>query len=246
MDIIICIYACHTIEKYKNQIKKINETWKRDCDINNITLLYFLGGEPSPEFIGNHYVYNSNIQNDYLSASYKQWYGLQYIYETYKPKFVLCCGTDTYINIPKLVNYLKSLNYTENLYIGGHGCHRIIDGKSIYFHSGGPGFILTLPTLEKIYPLLSTIMNTWIDICKNNNIKDLIPASDVAMGYFSQHNSINSQIIKVDGFFHCNIWGLPCRHKEPMDMQKIISCHSMSLNDFDIFNDNLKRNNYYM
>jgi hypothetical protein len=246
MDIIISVYACHTLERYKNQIKKMNETWKKDCENNGVRLLYFLGGEPSSEFTGNEYIYNKNINNDYLSASYKQWYGLHYIYENYKPKFILTCGTDTFVNIPKLVKYLNTLDHTENLYIGGHGCHRDIGLNKIYFHSGGPGFIITLPCLEKLYPLLPSIMDTWTDVCKKNGTEYLISASDVGIGYFCQLSSINANIIKTEGFFHCNINGFPCRHKESIDMRNIISCHSMSLSDFDIFNASLKSNNHYI
>ena len=56
MDIIIAVYACHTVERYKNQIKKMNETWKKDCENNGVRLLYFLGGEPYSEFTGNEYI----------------------------------------------------------------------------------------------------------------------------------------------------------------------------------------------
>jgi hypothetical protein len=61
MDIIIAVYACHTVERYKNQIKKMNETWKKDCENNGVRLLYFLGGEPYSEFTGNEYIYITKI-----------------------------------------------------------------------------------------------------------------------------------------------------------------------------------------
>ena len=97
------------------------------------------------------YINLQGVKNDYLSASYKQFLGMKYIYENYKTKFVICVGTDTYLNIPKLISYINNFDYTDFLYIGGHGCERQIGTKKYYFHSGGPGFIITYNILKKIY-----------------------------------------------------------------------------------------------
>ena len=69
------------------------------------------------------------ISNDYLSASYKQNLGLKYVYERINPKFVYCCGTDTYIFIDRLLEYIKKLNYNDMLYIGGDGDYRYVSDK---------------------------------------------------------------------------------------------------------------------
>ena len=99
-DLIICVFGCHTIDKYKQQIKKINETWGKKCEsYSNIKLLYYLGGERTDEFSDSRYIYLPNITNDYLSASYKQFLGLKQVYENFNTKFIICCGTDTYLNI---------------------------------------------------------------------------------------------------------------------------------------------------
>jgi predicted nucleotide-binding protein (sugar kinase/HSP70/actin superfamily) len=106
-DLVICVYACDTIEKYKQQIIKMNEKYQEILDeYKNIKLIYFLGEEKT-DLIGEQYVNLTNVKNDYLSASYKQNLGLKYIYENLKTKFIMCIGTDTYVNIKKLNLFLN-------------------------------------------------------------------------------------------------------------------------------------------
>jgi hypothetical protein len=248
-DIIICIYGCITIEKYKKQIEKINETWfKKAKTYPTIKCIYFLGEDTTTNIINKDddtYVYLEGVGNDYLSASYKQFIGLEYIFKNYISKYVLCCGTDTYINIPKLVEYLEKFDSKESLYIGGHGCHRNL-GESIYYHSGGPGVILSWPALSQLSVYLPTIMQEWIEICNKYSQFELIPACDVAISYFFKKKNMDIKII-IDNsvFFHCNYKGFPC-HKWQPDISKIIGCHLMSLEDFDNFTDILYKNNYFM
>ena len=152
-DLIILVYACYTLDKYKKQIEIINSTWGKKCEaFKNIKIVYFLGEETEPGFNDTNYINYVNlvgVKNDYLSASYKQFLGMKYIYENYKTKFIICIGTDTYLNIPKLISYIHKLDYTKSLYIGGHGCERQIGLNKYYFHSGGPGFIITFNVLKK-------------------------------------------------------------------------------------------------
>ncbi len=244
-DLIICVYACATKEFYKQQIHKINETYGSLVNLYNMKLVYFLGEEVT-DLVGDIYVHLEGVHNDYMSASYKQYLGLKYIYEKYSTKFVMCIGTDTYLNIKKLSKYLQSIDYTRNQYIGGHGCVRKIGEKDIYFHSGGPGFILTKGCFDKIYPRVGTFMDEWLRICREYNLKNLEPACDVGIAYLVQLPEINSEIIKSTEFefTHCNYLGIPC-HIRRVDYTKLISCHLMSLMDFDIFTQFLERNNYF-
>jgi hypothetical protein len=250
-DLIIVVYACYTIEKYREQIKTINETWGKKCQsYNEIKLLYFLGEQTVSGFEDTDcikYINLPGVKDDYLSASYKQFLGMKYVYENYNAKFIICCGTDTYLNIPKLLAYINNFDYNDCLYIGGHGCERQIGDKKYYFHSGGPGFIITHTCLNKIYNLLSNLMEDWIRICNINNIENLIPACDVAVSYYLQQPNINVKIIKTNdlSFLHCNYIGLPCHYRQ-VDMSNIISCHSMSKNDFYNFTTILEHYNFFM
>jgi len=246
VNLTILVFGCHTIPKYKRQIELINETWGKHCN-TNINLFYFLEGKSDfvdTEFI--KYIHLANVKNDYSSASYKQFLGLKYIYENVKTDFIICIGTDTYLNIPKLYSYIHQFDSLECLYIGGHGCERQIGLKKYYFHSGGPGFIITYTTLNKLYNLLPTIVEDWTDICNKNKI-DLIPYCDVTISYYLQQPSINVKIIKTNdlSFLHCNYKGNPC-HGGLVDVKDIISCHLMNENDFFDFTTILNNNNHFL
>ena len=243
--IIFCIFGCATIEKYKNQILKINQTWGKKAKEKDFELLYFLGEEKT-DLLDSKYIYLEGIDNTYSSASQKQNLGLKYIYENYNPDFVFVCGTDTYVNIEKLSLYLNNFNKKENLYIGGHGDKRKIGNDDIYFHSGGAGFILSNKCLEIIYSKLWNSYNNWIDICNKNNIEYLINSCDVQIAYNLKDHI---ECIKDnESFYGCNYKGfindiICCPNKIKID--KLISCHNMSLSDFDDFTTILETNNYY-
>jgi hypothetical protein len=139
----------------------------------------------------------------------------------------------------------NSFDNEKSLYIGGHGCHRQINGLSYYFHSGGPGFLLSFDGVKQLYPLLDGLMDNWKIVCERNNVVEtLYPACDVAISYYLQTRT-NMNIVKVDGFSHCNYVGHPC-HPGQIDITKIISCHLMSLEDFEMFTQILKNNNYFL
>jgi hypothetical protein len=250
-DLIIVIYACYTITKYREQVMLLNETWVKKCaDYKNIKVLYFLGEQKIDEFIDTEtikYINLPGVRDDYFSATYKQFLGLKYVKENYNSKFIIAVGTDTYLNIPKLLLYIKNFDYNENLYIGGHGCVRDICSKKYYFHSGGPGFIITCGCLEKLYSILPTLINDWIILCITNNIQNLITACDVAISYYLQQPEINSTIIKTNdlSFLHCNYLGYPC-HINQVEMSNIISCHLMSPIDFINFTNILNSNNFFI
>jgi hypothetical protein len=250
-DLIVLVYACYTVEKYKKQIEIMNSTWVKKCETHkNIKVLYFLGEEKINGFNDTDcikYINLVGVKNDYLSASYKQFLGMKYIYDHYKPKFIICVGTDTYLNIPKLLSYINNFNYDDCLYIGGHGCERQIGNKKYYFHSGGPGFIITYGCLKKLYSLLHNLMEEWINICNKYNISYLIPACDVAVSYFLHQPNINATVIKENNlsFCHCNYRGYPC-HPNQVNVSNIISCHLMNENDFYNFTNILKDNNYFI
>lgn len=243
-DLIICIFACDKIEKYCQEIRTINETWGKQC-IDNVKLLFFLGEEKTTEFTGESYINLPNVKDDYESASYKQFFGLKYIYDNYNPKFVHCCGTDTFINIPKLYRFINGYSPKDCLYIGGHGSNRKIGYNNYYFHSGGSGFTISSYCLKKIYPMLDTIIDEWINVCNTNNVLELIPGCDVAISYFLQQPNINTIIIKNENFLGCNCYGYPC-HQGQIEMKNIIICHLMTIENSNNFYNILIRNKFFL
>ncbi|MFY7729337.1 MAG: hypothetical protein ACOVRN_07465 [Flavobacterium sp.] len=214
----------------------------------NIKLLYFLGEEKT-DLIGDQYIHLPGVKNDYLSASYKQFLGLKYIYEHYQPKFIMSIGTDTYVNIKKLNLFLTQYDPNESLYIGGHGDIRDLGICKVFFHSGGPGFILSKTCLHYIYNQLDTFMDTWIALCKTYKL-DLVPACDVGIAYLIQMLGANNIFTKTVNtgnymFTHCNHRGYPC-HVGKINMSQLISCHNMSLRDFDDFTHILNTHQYFI
>ena len=248
-DLVICVYACDTINKYKNQILKTNETWGKIAnEHDNIKLLYFLGEEKT-DLNGPNYINLPNVKNDYLSASYKQFLGLKYIYENIKTKFVIICGADTYLNIKKLMILLIKFNHNDNLYIGGYDGIRKIGNEKVYFHTGGPGIIITYNALEKLYPLLENLMDDWINICITKKVEYLIPACDVGISYYLQMK--NTTIINRNfNFVDCNYKfkkGYTNNElRKLLRIENIIGCHNMDLQDFDDYTSILEKNNYYV
>jgi hypothetical protein len=101
--LVICVYACATVDKYRDQIRNIRDTWGKLCNVPSYTeniegipdnivqmvrgkikMVFFLGEEPTtPEFVGDEYVYLPGVQNDYLSASYKQNAGMKWLHYNY-------------------------------------------------------------------------------------------------------------------------------------------------------------------
>jgi len=263
--LVVCVYACATVEKYRDQIRSIRKTWGKLCNmrtsqenispqVNDIVcgkvkLLFFMGEEKTTdEFVGDEFVYLLGVSNDYLSASYKQYLGLKHVYENYGFDFVLCCGTDTYLNIPKLVRHLDVYSPNEASYIGGHGCVRTLYNVDYRFHSGGPGFILSYECMKQLYPSLSdNLVTDWLRICEENNKNDLYGACDVSISYYLQTLNICPRVIAFDGlqFTHCNYMGFPC-HVGETDITELMSCHVMSAIDFELYTEILLMNDYYV
>jgi hypothetical protein len=245
--VIICVMGCDKYDKYINQLRLIINTWGQLCP-NDVKVLYFLGEKSTPEFSGPDFINLPGVSDDHLSASYKQFLGLKYIYENYDAEFIHAFGSDTYVNIPKLLKFLSHFDPTKSLYIGGHGCHRKIYDKTYYFHSGGPGFIITKPCLAQLYPMLSDIMTTWKDITvKSGVFNELYWACDFAISYFLQQENMNVEIIKADDlvFTHCNYLGHPC-HQNQIDLKKLVSCHCMSPEDYANYTKLLHDNNFFL
>lgn len=273
-DLIICVIGCDTIPKYNLQIRVINETWGQFCNTSeyNVKLLYFLGEKKNNDsFIGDNYIHLPGVSDDYSSASYKQYQGLKYIHENFKYKFVFCCGTDTYVNIPKMNILIKLFDYNENLYIGGDIGWRVINGVTYYFFFGGGGFILTKKCLSLLYPLLPNIMEKWSEICIHNKTefepneehyktakhliicKEHINSCDVSISYFLQQSGINTCLIHLQKlFYYCNYKGFtydanfPIYEIKPVYTDHIVTCHLMSIQDCYDFTKLLIENSYYM
>lgn len=251
-DLVVCVMACVVIEKYKNEIIKIEETWGKEAQQLGVKVLFMLGEDKVDNLndeINKNCVYLNGVKNDYESASHKQNLGLKYIHENYDTKFVYVCGSDTFVNIHKLLLFLKQFDYNDNLYIGGHGDYRTILDQKIYFHSGGGGFLLSKDCLNKLYYRLENLFEEWRTICEEmNNNMYFLTACDVCIAYVLQQEPINSKIIISPDFYHCNYRGYPCCvFKTNNDtLKNRITSHLMKSEDFDSYYEILKNNNFFI
>jgi len=250
-ELIICVFACATVQKYKDEILKIEETWGKRANEKGVKVLYFLGEESTDLIDDEKYIYLKNVGNDYESASHKQNLGLKYIYENYNADFVFTCGSDTYVNIDKMLACIKSFDSSKNLYIGGDSGYREVGCENIYYHSGGGGFILSKPVLKSIHPKLQNLQNEWENICHHNDVSYLTTACDVLMGYIVKDIENIDIVEKMDSFKGCNYKGYAYDNTlaccvDKINIPDIISCHYMTLKDFDEFTSILANNNYFM
>jgi len=253
--LIICVFGCATISEYKNEVLKIEKTWGKCACENGVKVLYFFGEELTDLQDESKFIYLKNIGNDYESASHKQNLGLKHIYDNYNTDFIFCCGTDTYINIPKTLLYLNAYDCNEPIYIGGHGTKRKIGDQDYYYHCGGAGFIIAKCCLNGIQSMLPVMFSEWSKICFDNNL-DLTNACDTALGYFLINHFNDSLIVVINNssFFSCNYKGVIRHGKETyynchsnnIQIFNIISCHCMSSIDFDDFNKILRDNKYFI
>lgn len=249
--LIICVFACATVPKYKNQILKIEETWGKCAADNGVKVLYFLGEEETDLQDKSKYIYLPGVNNDYESASLKQSLGLKYIYDNFNSDYVFVCGTDTYVNIKKMLLLLNNYNCENPLYIGGgHIYTHTVSNIHYFFHNGGAGFIISKESLYLIYMKLWNMNVEWKKLL-NNNEKWMIPACDIEISYFLQKHVPNLETITLgDHFFNCDYNGKFCKECSEFDIEikkeNIITCHNMSLTAFDEFTELLELNNYYL
>ena len=255
-NIIFCIYGCDTIDMYKKEILKVKDTWGKapseatdkapsgatDKAPSGATdklqnhILFFLGEEGSLQ--DNDCIHLENINDDYLSAGFKQYAGLKYIYENYNFNYVFICGTDTYVltdNLIKFINADPQITPDKPLVFGGHGDNRQIGESSVHFFSGGAGIVLTKATMNAIYPELGSLQDEWMWFCTDNGYKTFVTACDLSLCYFLKRRGIIFLNV-CNRFFNCNYLGyhskVACCAKS-VDIQTMISCHNMTLNNFD-------------
>jgi hypothetical protein len=242
-NIVFCIFGCDTIDRYRKEILKIKETWGKAPSAPSAPstppnkILFFLGEEGPLQ--DDDCVHLENVENDYLSASYKQYGGLKYIYENYNFNYVFICGTDTYVLMNNLIDYINEdpqISPDKPLVIGGHGDNRQICNETVHFFSGGPGFILTKATMDKIYPELGYFQEEWMWICFENGYNTYSAACDLSLCYFLKRYGIIFVNV-VNRFFNCNYLGYYPDNSEccakMVDIKTMISCHHMSLENFD-------------
>lgn len=197
----------------------------------------------------NRHIHLPGVKNDYLSASYKQWNGMKYAYENIRAKFSMYIGTDTYLNVRKLAKYLAGLDPARPQYIGGHGGHIRFADKDLYFHSGGPGFVLSAAALALVYPRIRSpdeYVREWTQQCSEWDCAQLVPACDVAIAHLiDTHFPEIEEVIDDCAFINCTHEGWPCHHGQ-IDVAKVCACHNMNSWEFERYTKLLEDNHGFV
>jgi hypothetical protein len=243
MTLIIMVIACATVPKYYNYILKIEQTWGKRAQELGVKILYFLGEEPT-DLVGDQYIYLKGVANDYLSASYKQNLGLQYIHQHYQTQWVYCCGSDTYVNVDKMLQLVNKYDYHESIMFGGHILSRQTLYHKLISFSGGGGLILSIAAIDSVAHQLENMVANWTTLCQYGGCPYLIPACDICLGYYVEQNK-GHLICYQNRFTGCNHHGEPSCCVNKTRHQRIIACHYMTPSDFDDFHSILDKYQHF-
>jgi hypothetical protein len=222
----ILVFGCVVVEKYKDDIDGIINTWGIKCDELEVPYFIFVGKNIAEYENNKHFVAleDKGVIDDYNSAAYKQYLGMQWILSRYDPEFLYIIGSDTYVNVEEMLKVVNSYN-PENLFFIGNGmymCH-IIE-YNIHMHPGGAGFILSRKALEVLKPYLYKFQERWVKIIDIYYLYDkrYIPACDVSMALMCYLKSISIAIeprmfeYKDRGADFNNFISIHHMHKEDM------------------------------
>ena len=240
-DLVIVIFACDTIEKYLHQVLKIEDTWAKDVYSRpNIKLLFFFGEDEV--LIKDNYIHLKGVRNDYLSASYKQWYGLKYAYENYDAKFVITAGTDTFFNIPKLMTLLSNFKSNATSIIGFKPQHswRKVTGSKLHYLDGGIGIILTSSALKVLYPKFCNVnafMTHWLTHSRKNSSCICHTSCDLALVYY---------YVKLCNPYAFSLSSIFCTDNNIKPNENTIFMHPINLINFDKYYNILLENNHFI
>jgi len=237
-ELVVGLLACCSKDYYNEQIKACEKTW---CN-SKIPIFYFSGEKCGNKICNNKVVHLKGVSDDVSSATYKQWYGLRWLYEHYpQAKYYYLAGTDTYAKLDKILEFLKRLEQKidtkDYLYIGGDGFIRHETGKEIYYHSGGPGFILSNSLMARIYSLIPKWIIQW-----NTNTHWIKVACDWSIACLFDHYKLPVKTIKSDNFKACNWKGCEKNGKkccQNVNPDNIWVCHYMQPTDMIEFHNYL-------
>jgi Fringe-like len=241
----VLVFGCATKKRYQDELSTIETTYLRHCKTYGVPLYVFV--EEDAHVVGEHYVRLPGVDDTYESNLPKTFSGLKWLVD-HDPSLgsVLVVGSDAYPNIPKIVRYLDTLDTTQPLYIGGHGDVRPFHGEDLYFHSGGPGFLLTRTLIDQLYPILTVIPDDWKNRCTTASHAYLRAAGDVAVAYYIYHQCTYT-VVNTPGitFSNCNYYGRPC-HLGEQNPLTLMCCHLMQREDMIALTALFEQNNFFL
>jgi hypothetical protein len=225
MEIIISIVVC---ENNIHKIKSIQNTWLTHIKQHNLKYYFIIDEKYKEQFneqykeqVNEQLIYINNLDND-------THFNIIRYFDSTNYDFIFINYLDSFLNVKNLLTYLKTLDATEQLYIGGHGDYRNINNTKFYFHSFTPGIVLTKPATKLL--LDNNLMTNYNKYCYNNDLGNF---SGVAIGYYAY--LLNIKLVINNNFHYCNWHGSPC-HNNTIIPNNIICCFNM---------DNNEMNNYF-
>lgn len=265
--ITIGVMACTTKDKYFEQLENCVNTWVQECFDAGIDVYFYCGSQVSDREIElsmskqqreKCIIHLPGTNDEYESASLKQWLGYQHMFTNSPACYYLMVGTDNYVWLDRVMMMLSHHNAKLPMLISGYGQVRDlvtgtpVDGKvdirgvrRIYFPFGGNGLILSHPALALMHEAIPTIMQEWDRICQVH--KDYQPAGDIAMGYFC--DKLEILIIRDYGMYPCS-WLYKFVNPDYVNVgainyDKLAICHYMDRKDMYLYHKYRTRAQYY-
>lgn len=233
------VFGCLTVPKYKEQVIDCWKTWAQDAIDAGCLVRFYVGEIPDDIDPALREVCVNIDQGDsYMSATFKQWRGLEHMVTTLPPcKLYFTAGTDTFVNIDGAMELVETYkNFPLVVIGGGKGCEEV-EGHRIDYFTGGAGIFISQMALLLILDDLPEFMPRWISSTmepKGNYItptcieyKVLLAASDLQLGCLCHQHPQIEWISLPD-----RMWGDRTYKGEGVDRKTLISCHHMKHDDF--------------
>lgn len=234
------VFGCLTIPKYKQQVLDAYETWVQHALKANCLVRFYVGYIPDdiPDAVKALCV-NLDEGDSYMSASWKQWRGLEHILYNEAPcKWYSTFGTDTFIHVQNALKMLADYSHEDSYYIGGGLGQENFNGEPRRYYSGGAGVFLSAPVVPLLLDKLPDFMPLWIAstmaperIVLEDTVQEkyITAASDMQLGILAAEDNIKwvSQASRMHGVQKWNDKGV--------DKDTLISCHLMSHDDMHAY-----------
>ena len=176
----------------------VQRTWLRDFPSG-----FLLGGkhvDPGLRMLSC----GADVGEGYRSALKKQFVGLGLLVERFPAaRWFFITGCDAYVYARNLEALLAGYDPSLDWFIGGH-CARVeVDGESILYPSGGPGFALSRPLALKVCERAEAFVAKW-----EGRSDGLRGACDVAMAVLVVR-ILGRAFTYQEGFYHCQPYRYP-------------------------------------
>lgn len=243
MKLSICVMSTLVNDRYKDQIKACQDTWAKDADRLGITIKYFCGSVQDSDF--DFVTHLDGVGDDYVSATYKQYRGLQYLQSHHPADFYLIVGTDNYVDLPRVLKMLEKYRPEYPFIIGGCMESREIFGRKISFSLGGSGIFLSHGALELASPHFDNLIESWNQETDKPQYSYLKPACDVSIYYLASELGITLSIERDlypgnhrGDFYNMNILNGAGVYPK-MRLDRIVICHFMEPPDMHQYHSSL-------